>query len=447
MALRLCAGSGSSGVVRAQADRTVPLRKDCSVRRAAPGVARKRKLAAVHGAPEPRPPPLQGFLAEGLQRTSAGLGSVIIDSQPLTVALLAALLFGEHLGAAGVAGLFLGVAGLCLLEVPPTMLASLPDTLAAAAAGLAGVGGGAADLAAVAAAAGSGDGGSEWSIWDSGEWWMLLAAQSMAIGTVMVRWVARYCDPVVATGWHMILGGMPLLALAIWQEGGEAAARLPLLTGARRVPQRAQPGGAYGMHAQFLQRRARPHAFGAECVTRWARRRGACPWLACQQCWPACQLAHPVFSSRFRSPLCGGPAPPTPPTLCSLRRPAAAVRVAAGLRRQLWRVLLQRLARQPHRPQLPDLPHAHVCCRRRLPGTGRDADTAPADGRCGHAGRRGPDQQQRRRRRWRRQQAGARRQQQQQQQWRRQQRQRAGGVALWRSPDPPALCTLYKSFR
>jgi hypothetical protein len=25
-----------------------------------------------------------------------------------------------------------------------------------------------------------------WSLWDSGEWWMLLAAQSMAIGTVMV---------------------------------------------------------------------------------------------------------------------------------------------------------------------------------------------------------------------------------------------------------------------
>lgn len=27
------------------------------------------------------------------------------------------------------------------------------------------------------------------SIWDSGEWWMLLAAQSMAVGTVMVRYV------------------------------------------------------------------------------------------------------------------------------------------------------------------------------------------------------------------------------------------------------------------
>lgn len=46
----------------------------------------------------------QGFLAEGLQRTGAGLGSVIIDSQPLTVALLAALLFGERLSALGVLG-------------------------------------------------------------------------------------------------------------------------------------------------------------------------------------------------------------------------------------------------------------------------------------------------------------------------------------------------------
>lgn len=30
---------------------------------------------------------------------------------------------------------------------------------------------------------------------------MLLAAQSMAVGTVMVRWVSKYSDPVMATGW------------------------------------------------------------------------------------------------------------------------------------------------------------------------------------------------------------------------------------------------------
>lgn len=44
----------------------------------------------------------------------------------------------------------------------------------------------------------------EWSIWDSGEWWMLLAAQSMAVGTVMVRWVSQLSDPIMATGWVRI---------------------------------------------------------------------------------------------------------------------------------------------------------------------------------------------------------------------------------------------------
>ena len=72
----------------------------------------------------------------------------------------------------------------------------------------------------------------QWSIWDSGEWWMLLAAQSMAVGTVMVRYVSQYADPVVATGYHMLLGGLPLLALSLSQESSGLAERLPLLTGA-----------------------------------------------------------------------------------------------------------------------------------------------------------------------------------------------------------------------
>ncbi|XP_028752758.1 WAT1-related protein At3g02690, chloroplastic-like [Neltuma alba] len=122
----------------------------------------------------------QGFLAEGLQRTSAGLGSVIIDSQPLTVAVLAALLFGESIGIVGAAGLLLGVIGLVLLELPALSFDE-----------------------------------SNFSLWGSGEWWMLLAAQSMAVGTVMVRWVSKYSDPVMATGWHMVIGGLPLLAISI----------------------------------------------------------------------------------------------------------------------------------------------------------------------------------------------------------------------------------------
>lgn len=33
------------------------------------------------------------------------------------------------------------------------------------------------------------------TLWDNGEWWMLLAAQSMALGTIMVRWVSKYGFP------------------------------------------------------------------------------------------------------------------------------------------------------------------------------------------------------------------------------------------------------------
>ncbi|KDO64293.1 hypothetical protein CISIN_1g015427mg [Citrus sinensis] len=102
----------------------------------------------------------QGFLAQGLQRTSAGLGSVIIDSQPLSVAVLAALLFGESIGLVGAGGLVLGVIGLLLLEAPAF------DE-------------------------------SNSSLWGSGEWWMLLAAQSMAVGT------------------HMVIGGLPLMVISV----------------------------------------------------------------------------------------------------------------------------------------------------------------------------------------------------------------------------------------
>ncbi|GCL39574.1 protein of unknown function DUF6, transmembrane [Sphaerospermopsis reniformis] len=43
---------------------------------------------------------------------------------------------------------------------------------------------------------------------------MLLAALSMAVGTVLIRFVCRYADPVTATGWHIILGGLPLWGIS-----------------------------------------------------------------------------------------------------------------------------------------------------------------------------------------------------------------------------------------
>ena len=48
---------------------------------------------------------------------------------------------------------------------------------------------------------------------------MLLASLSMALGTVCIRYVSRYVDPVVATGWHMIIGGIPLFFISgIWES-------------------------------------------------------------------------------------------------------------------------------------------------------------------------------------------------------------------------------------
>ncbi len=138
----------------------------------------------------------QGFLAAGLQRTGAGLGSVMIDSQPLAVAVMARGLFGEYIGALGWIGLLWGIAGIGLLGLPDEWILSLlhGDT-----AWLTG-------------------GTALNTLLQGGEWLMLLAALSMATGTILIRYVCRHADPVVATGWHMVLGGMPLFVLSALGE-------------------------------------------------------------------------------------------------------------------------------------------------------------------------------------------------------------------------------------
>lgn len=135
----------------------------------------------------------QGFLAEGLVRTGAGLGSVMIDSQPLAVALLSCWLFGERIGLWGWLGLSIGVLGISLIGLPDAWILNFLH-------------------------AGTITGLGWQQLFQSGEWLMLLAALSMAIGTVIIRFVCRYADPLTATGWHMILGGCPLFALSAGVE-------------------------------------------------------------------------------------------------------------------------------------------------------------------------------------------------------------------------------------
>ncbi len=138
----------------------------------------------------------QGFLAQGLVRTGAGLGSVMIDSQPLAVALMARWLFKEKVGPLGWLGLGVGLLGISLLGLPDAWLIGLFQgnfTLAEIPAD---------SLALVRL------------LFDQGEWLMLMAALSMAVGSVLIRYVSQHADPVVATGWHMILGGLPLAVLS-----------------------------------------------------------------------------------------------------------------------------------------------------------------------------------------------------------------------------------------
>ena len=139
----------------------------------------------------------QGLLTRGLGSTGAGLGSVLIDSQPLLVALLARSLFGEAINPVGWVGLVIGLAGILCLGLPAPLLRHWwldgPVALAGPA-------------------------------WGHGELWMLGAAVAMAVGTVLSRYAMGRSDPVVITGWHLLIGGVPLLLGSALGPGFDPAA-------------------------------------------------------------------------------------------------------------------------------------------------------------------------------------------------------------------------------
>ena len=142
----------------------------------------------------------QALLTRGLGQTGAGLGSVLIDSQPLLVALLARSLFGEAINPVGWLGLLIGLLGILLLGLPSSLLRYWWLDGPAVIDGRA---------------------------WSHGELWMLGAAAAMAVGTVLCRYASRRTDPLVTTGWHMVIGGVPLLAAAALAPSLEGFPLLP----------------------------------------------------------------------------------------------------------------------------------------------------------------------------------------------------------------------------
>lgn len=118
----------------------------------------------------------EGLLIVGLQDTGAGLGSVLIDTQPAVVAILATLFYQERLGWVGWSGIALALVGIGTIGL----------------------------TTGFSFTAGSG--------------LMLGAAIAMAVSTVMMREIAKHIDPVVATGWHLLLGSIPLIGISAFTE-------------------------------------------------------------------------------------------------------------------------------------------------------------------------------------------------------------------------------------
>ena len=88
---------------------------------------------------------------------------------------------------------------------------------------------------------------------------MLGAAASMAVGTLLSRWACRHSDPVAVTGWHLLLGSLPLLLLSSSGPLADPLHTWPLLT----LPQWGLMGYAsllgtavaYGLFFWFANRR------------------------------------------------------------------------------------------------------------------------------------------------------------------------------------------------
>ena len=169
----------------------------------------------------------QAVLARGLEQTGAGLGSVLIDSQPLMVALLARALFAESINPVGWMGLVSVWPGISVWGCLRTCC---------------GIGG------CSGAARGRG-------CWSHGELWMLAGGvgDGPGDGVDPLRLPPQRSGG--TTGWHMLWS----LSAAASLRGSAISACLPgaVSTGLASHGLRQPPGSAlaYGLFFWFANRR------------------------------------------------------------------------------------------------------------------------------------------------------------------------------------------------
>lgn len=131
------------------------------------------------------------FLAGG--QVSPGLATVLANVQPLLAAVLAFFVLGERLGPRRRVGLLLGFAGILLVAAP-------------------GFGPGAANSSPLGLA------------------YIGLGAVGVATGNVLLKRLAGQVDLLMATGWQLVLGSIPLgVAARLWEAPQQVTWSLPLL--------------------------------------------------------------------------------------------------------------------------------------------------------------------------------------------------------------------------
>ncbi|NOG65469.1 MAG: DMT family transporter [Chloroflexi bacterium] len=119
------------------------------------------------------------FLGGG--RLSPGLATVIANAQPLIAACIAYFALNEQLGLRRGIGIFLGFVGIILTTLPEFATQGISGSV-------------------------------------SGVGYILLGALGVAVGNVLLKRLGGQVDPLVATAWQFILGGIPLFLVALSLE-------------------------------------------------------------------------------------------------------------------------------------------------------------------------------------------------------------------------------------
>ncbi len=112
---------------------------------------------------------------------SPGIATVIASTQPLMAALLAHWFLGERLSFRGKVGLVLGFLGIVLISVPEL-------------------------------AAGEGD------AFRIGIYYIVVSAVGITVSNVVIKRIATRIDPLMAMGWQLVIGSIPLVIIAAATE-------------------------------------------------------------------------------------------------------------------------------------------------------------------------------------------------------------------------------------